>query len=161
VPSAAIATQVDDRMICYTLQGFCETVNPTWYDESRNLWCPGSTTTTTSPATTITNVQGRASSGAPGEVASVAPAQLTEVRASRGGSAYVLPPDVLSVQGESGRQTVTVTVRATKRGARTVTFTLRTRGDRPIEIPSSLSKRGYRLSIFVGGVQMLVIPATR
>jgi hypothetical protein len=41
------------------------------------------------------------------------------------------------------------------------TFSLRTRAGRAIEIPTSLSKRGYRLSIFVDGVQMLVIPATR
>lgn len=163
-PTNPIAAQIDNRMICYTLQGFCETVNPTWYDESRGLWCPGSTTTTTVPPTTTTVttlVQGRTGSAAPGEVALVPPAQLNEVRSSRGGSAYVLSPDLLSVQGDSSRQSTAVTVRATKRGARTVTFTLRTRGDRPVEIPSSLSKRGYRLAIYVDGVQMLVIPATR
>jgi len=161
-PSNPVAAQVDNRMICYTLLGFCETVNPTWYDEARGLWCPGATTTTTVPPTTTTTSASRGAAGESGAPDLLDPAQLVEVRAARGGSAFVLPPDLLSVQsGEATGQPVAVTIRATKRGARTVTFTIRSRGNRPIEIPSSLSRRGYRLTIFVDGVRMLVIPPSR
>lgn len=161
-PSNPVAAQVDNRMICYTLLGFCETVNPTWYDEARGLWCPGATTTTTVPPTTTTTSVSRGAAGESGGPDVVDPSQLVEVRAARGGSAFVVPPDVLSVQGggATGRS-VAVTIRATRRGSRTVTFSIRARGNRPIEIPSSLSRRGYRLSIFVDGVQMLVIPPSR
>ena len=161
-PSNPVAAQVDNRMICYTLLGFCETLNPTWYDEARGLWCPGATTTTTAPPTTTTTSASRGAAGEPGAPDLVDPFQLVEVRAARGGSAYVLPPDLLSVQGGTATgQSVAVTIRATRRGSRTVTFSVRVRGNRPIEIPSSLSRRGYRLSIFVDGVQMLVIPPSR
>lgn len=158
-PSNPVATQVDNRLVCYTLLGFCETRNPTWYDEARGLWCPGATTTTTAPPTTTSTVAIRGTSGASGDVGLIDASQLTEVRGARGGSAFVVPPDLLSVQGAgSTARSVAVTVRATKRGARTLTFTIRTRGNQPIEIPSSLSRRGYRLAISVDGVPVLVIP---
>jgi hypothetical protein len=150
--SHPVATQVDNLLVCYTLSGFCETRFPTWYDPSRGLYCPGATTTTTLAPAPPT----------PAPTGTIAPSQLTEVRAERAGSAFVLPPEMLSVQQNGGGTEPTiVTIKATKRGSRSITFSLRTRAGRPIEIPSSLSKRGYRLSIFVDGVQMLVIPATR
>jgi len=149
-PSNPIATQVDNRLICYTVTGYCETRDPYWHDPARNLACPAATTSTTSPPPPVSVPVG----------GSVLPATgLTEVRTQRGDAAYVLSPATLSVgDGNDVRSSTAVTVRATKRGARTISFTLRARGNRPIEIPSTLSRQGYRIAIFVDGVRVLVIP---
>ena len=149
-PSNPIATQVDNRLICFTVTGYCETRDPYWYDPARNLACPAATTSTTSPPPPASVPGG----------GSVLPAVgLTEVRSQRGDSAYVLSPATLSVgDGNDVRSSTAVTVRATKRGARTISFTVRARGNRPIEIPSSLSRQGYRIAVFVDGVRVLVIP---
>lgn len=149
-PSNPIATQVDDRLICFTLIGYCETRDPYWHDPSRNLACPAATTTSTSPPAIVSSARGGSA---------VPESGPTEVRTQRGDSAYLISPATLSIDGGSaGSSPTTVTVRATKRGARTVSFTLRARGNRPIEIPSTLSRQGYRIVIFVDGVRALVIP---
>lgn len=149
-PSNPIATQVDNRLICFTVTGYCETRDPYWYDPARNLACPAATTSTTSPPPPASVPVG----------GSVLPATgLTEVRTQRGDAAYVLSPATLSIgDGNDVRSSTAVTVRATKRGARTISFSLRARGNRPIEIPSTLSRQGYRIAIFVDGVRVLVIP---
>jgi len=49
--SHPIRTQVDNNLVCYTLTAFCASVNPTWYDSARGLYCPGVTTTTTTTTT--------------------------------------------------------------------------------------------------------------
>lgn len=153
-PSNPVATQVDDRLVCFTLPGFCETRNPTWYDPTRNLYCPGATSTTsTPPASAPASVNAPLGSGA------LSPTGVTEVRPQSGNASYVISPAALSVDGSrAGGQPALVTVRAMKAGARTVAFTLRVRGNRPIEIPSALSRKGYRIAIFVDGVQVMVIP---
>jgi hypothetical protein len=149
-PSSPIATQVDDRLICFTVTGYCETRDPYWHDPSRNLACPAATTTSTSPPAIVTSVRGGTA---------VSESGPTEVRTQRGDSAYLISPATLSIDGGSaGSSPTTVTVRATKRGARMVSFTLRARGNRPIEIPSTLSRQGYRIIIFVDGARALVIP---
>jgi len=91
----------------------------------------------------------------PGATATTtAPPTTTTTSASRGAAGEPGAPDLVD-------PSQLVEVRATRRGSRTVTFSVRVRGNRPIEIPSSLSRRGYRLSIFGDGVQMLVIPLSR
>jgi hypothetical protein len=151
--SHPIAGQVDNRLVCYSVTGFCETRDPYWHDPSRNIACPAATsssTTSPSPDASVTRGGGVLPEREP-----------TEVQTQRGESSYSISPATLSIDGISGGASSTpVTVRATKRGARTISFTLRARGNRPIEIPSTLSRRGYRIAIFVDGVRVLVIPPT-
>lgn len=134
-----------DRILCYTLTGFCETMNPRWSDPDRGLYCPGATTTTT------------AGEGVPG------PAMTTPTAVRTGSSVRVETVRAEASAGAAGSAatTSTVVIRATKPGSRPVLIVRRVASGRAatIETPRRLS--GFRIEVFVDGVRVLVIPAQR
>lgn len=137
-----------ERILCYTLLGYCETMNPTWYDPDRGLYCPGSSTTTAAP---------RGTRGAP-EPAAIAPTaartgssvRVETVRAEASAGAAISPTTMS-----------TVVIRATKPGSRPVLIVRRVASGRAATIETPARLAGYRMEVFVDGVSILVIPATR
>jgi len=137
-----------DRILCYTLTGYCETMNPTWYDPDRGLYCPGSTTTSAAPL---------ASGGAP-EPAGIAP---TAVRTGSSVRVETVRAEASAGTAGSAATTSTVVIRATKSGSRPVLIVRRVPAGRAATIATPRRLTGYRLEVFVDGVSVLVIPATR
>jgi len=138
-----------ERILCYTLIGYCETMNPTWYDSDRGLYCPGSTTTTTdaTPAT-----------GAIPETGAIMP---TAVRAGSGVRVETVRAEASASAVGSSATTSTVVIRATRPGSRPVLIVRRVASGRTATIETPRRLAGYRIEVFVDGVSVLVIPATR
>lgn len=139
----------EGRILCYTLLGYCETMNPTWYDPDRGLYCPGSTTTTSAPAP----ASGGATEPAaivPSAVRTGAGVRVETVRAEASAGAAI-PPTTMS----------TVVIRATKSGSRPVLFVRRVPAGRAATIETPRRLAGHRLEVFVDGIRVLVIPAGR
>lgn len=138
-----------DRILCYTLTGYCETMNPTWYDPDRGLYCAGATTTTTT-----------SSSGSDGlrEPVGVAP---TAVRTGSGVRVETVRAEASAGAAGPAATVSTVVMRATKPGARPVLIVRRVASGRAATIETPRRLNGYRIEVFVDGVSVLVIPATR
>lgn len=139
----------EGRILCYTLLGYCETMNPTWYDPDRGLYCPGSSTTTTTSPPSLR--------GAP------EPAAIAPTAARTGSSVRVETVRAEASIGAVGSPatTSTVVIRATKPGSRPVLIVRRVASGRAATIETPARLAGYRMEVFVDGVSILVIPATR
>jgi hypothetical protein len=130
------------RILCYTLLGYCETMNPTWYDSDRGLYCPGATTTT---------------GATPASPADAGPAATTAsaVRTSTG-----VRVEIAGSATSVGAATANgiVVIRATKRGSHPVLLVRRVPVGKVATIATPRRLVGYRLEVFVDGTRILVIP---
>jgi hypothetical protein len=144
--SHPMRTQVDNTLRCYTLDAFCETINPTWYDDAQGLYCPLSTTTTTTST----------SSTSPDQLGEPSPEVLGTVRViSTGGYVAVDVQRPAATQRTSRLPDRRVVIRLTRPGSPPIVIRRTLSGIRSDRIIIRRDVTGYRIVVFVAGKRVV------